>query len=273
MSGDPITAVGNGRFESERLRLVERHGDVTDRAPLRRLAPGPSRRNAMRERRLAAMMAAAATPKRRLWRPSAPALTPGRQRRTSVVRHSGSLRRPFADSRGAPCILCASPCRGAEQAARKRHRASRGTSYSSLVIERMTVTLRMLEFGLRQRGPRRGRGQRDFARVEIALGHSRLRRDGHFRRLPQDQRQLADIGGEQNLERLLLGHLEGHRPGHLWVILARIGNLIDCEHLDVLQDHIGDRARAVVGAGQGDIDIVARRDEPRHAAHVVDRRP
>jgi putative spermidine/putrescine transport system permease protein len=85
---------------------------------------------------------------------------------------------------------------------------------------------------------------------------------------------LADIGREQDLQRLFRGQLKRHRLGDRRPLLPVAGRLIDRQHFDMLEDFIGETLRAVVvvvdGARQDDIDKIAREYESRHAADVVD---
>ena len=104
------------------------------------------------------------------------------------------------------------------------HRSSLGTSYCSLLIDRTTVTFLKSDSGggAIGGGAACGSDGGTLAGEKVALLHSRLGRDRHFRSLPQNQRQLADIDGEKNLQRLLLGHLEGHQFGDLRGVLMLI---------------------------------------------------
>ena len=59
-----------------------------------------------------------------------------------------------------------------------------------------------------------------------------------FRRLPQDQRQPANIGREQDLLRVFRIHFEGHRLGDRRLLGALAGDLINGENFGGLQDDV-----------------------------------
>ena len=108
-------------------------------------------------------------------------------------------------------------------------------------------------------------GGRERSSTPIAAGVLALGDAGASER----QRQRADASGKRQLLRVGGRDLDGDRLDERRLVRALVGELVDGEHLDVLQQHVGIGLGALEVAHQEHVDALAGQDETGDAVDVV----